>query len=198
MSPQTVPQAPPPAPSQTYQRSSPNAALPSASFASKPLAPLRTLFKLNDFVARCHRDKCSRRLWFVIKSLLQLLRKSSSTPQCDVNVQVLRSPSSLKSWNGYCARSSLQYHEYSLELGGCGRMLFLNNCAAKIVWEGKLGAGGIEGSRDRAARDRLQRFTKEWTPSEYSAGGQLESGSTMGPLAIKPGYHLFTSWPPSS
>ncbi|KAK7034993.1 hypothetical protein R3P38DRAFT_3351300 [Favolaschia claudopus] len=51
--------APPPAPSQIYQRSSPNAALPSASFASKPLAPRRTLFKLNDFVARCHRDKCS-------------------------------------------------------------------------------------------------------------------------------------------
>ncbi|KAK7015623.1 hypothetical protein R3P38DRAFT_3204091 [Favolaschia claudopus] len=105
MSPQTVPQAPPPAPSQTYQRSSPNAALPLCLQAPRATT---TLFKLNDSsllaaIATSALLK-RRRRWFVIKSLLQLLRKSSSTPQCDVNVQVLRSSSSLKSWSGYCAR----------------------------------------------------------------------------------------------
>ncbi|KAK7026283.1 hypothetical protein R3P38DRAFT_2778292 [Favolaschia claudopus] len=76
-----------------------------------------------------------------------------------------------------------------LRLQTCSR-LFLNNHATSIVWGGKVGA------LHHAARDRLQRFTKQWTPGESSAGGQLRSGCTMQPLAIKPGCQLFASWPP--
>ncbi|KAK7036869.1 hypothetical protein R3P38DRAFT_2770937 [Favolaschia claudopus] len=81
----------------------PISALLSASLQSSPSRCFVRYSRLN-VVSRCSLQSTTsvllkrRRRWFFIKSSLKLLRKSSRPVQCDV--QVLRSPSSLKPLSG--------------------------------------------------------------------------------------------------
>ncbi|KAK7015657.1 hypothetical protein R3P38DRAFT_3361810 [Favolaschia claudopus] len=159
-----------------------------------------------------------RRRWFVIKSLLlQFLRKLLEHPsmrrqrasppesfQPQVSERLLRKVLQVMIQGQRSSHESLQdLYQTLVKIFASIPTIFSRawwlrsdvrvtgeNAEVVRLWEGKLGALGYLELRGTGY--------KEWTPSEYSAGGQLESGSTMGPLAIKPGCHLFTSWPPSS